>query len=117
MKIQTCLASAVVLAALASIPASAQSQDSQQQPTQAQPSQPQGGTADSSAQAQSFNGTIVKTKSGYALNDESNKSAYMLDDQTQAKKFSGKSVKVTGTLDTSTNTIHVSNIELVSNSY
>jgi len=119
MKVLNFLAFAVLLAALAGIPAFAQmSQDQQQQPTQTQPSQPQAGAADpSSQQGQAFTGTVVKTKGGYMLQDESSKSSFMLDDQAQAKKFSGKNVKVTGTLDNSTNTIHVSNIELVSNSY
>ena len=122
MKVLNCLASAALLAALAGSPVLAQmSQEPQQQPTQTQPNQPQaeqpGATNPSAQQAQAFTGTIIKTKDGYALHDESSKSAYMLDDQTQAKKFSGKNVKVTGMLDSSTNTIHISNIELVSNSY
>jgi hypothetical protein len=36
---------------------------------------------------------------------------YQLDDQTQAGKFKGKDVKVTGQLDQSSNTIKVQSIE------
>lgn len=36
---------------------------------------------------------------------------YQLDDQSQAGKFNGKDVKVTGTLDQSSNTIKVQAIE------
>jgi Protein of unknown function (DUF5818) len=39
---------------------------------------------------------------------------YQLDDQQKAKKFAGKEVKVVGSLDTSSNTIHVENIDLSS---
>lgn len=36
---------------------------------------------------------------------------YKLDNQTLPEKFAGESVKVTGTLDTKTSTIHVTSIE------
>jgi hypothetical protein len=36
---------------------------------------------------------------------------YQLDDQTQASKFKGKDVKVTGQLDQASNTIRVQSIE------
>jgi hypothetical protein len=45
------------------------------------------------------------------LKDNATKMTYSLDDQTQAKKFEGQSVKVTGTLNAQTNVIHVSLIE------
>ena len=118
MKLLHCFVSGVLLAALTGIPALAQQDPQQQPPSQSHPTQPQAepGAADSSGQ-QAFTGTIVKTKSGYTLRDEASQSAYTLDDPTQARKFVGKNVKVTGALDSSSNTIHVSNIVLVSNSY
>ncbi len=41
----------------------------------------------------------------------SKKDVYRLDDQASAEKFAGKRVKLTGTLDGKTKTIHVSKIE------
>ena len=43
--------------------------------------------------------------------DPNNKTTYKLDDQEKAKQYVGKNVKVTGTLDAATNTIHVAAIE------
>jgi Protein of unknown function (DUF5818) len=39
------------------------------------------------------------------------KDVYRLDDQAEAQKFAGQAVKVTGTLDSKTSTIHVVKIE------
>jgi hypothetical protein len=67
--------------------------------------------------SQTFMGTVGKSKgnlvlkTGYATSDPSAKTTYKLDDQDKAKPYVGKNVKVTGTLDASTNTIHVSDIE------
>ena len=66
--------------------------------------------------SQTFVGTIGQSKgtlvlkTGYATKDPNTKTTYKLDDQEKAKQFEGKNVKVTGTLDASTNTIHVSEI-------
>lgn len=122
---------ATVVAGVLSLPVWAAPQEPQQQPQdsqQPQASQPQqqgqqpgmqGDPADSSMrqQAQTFTGKIVKSKDGVVLQDESTKTAYRLDDEKQAKKYAGKSVKVTGTLDSSTNTIHVSDVQLASSAY
>ena len=90
----------------------------QQSPsTSPSPSQtmPQGsmGQAQDSQQAQTFSGKIMKSKSGYVLRDEATNSEYKLDSEDQAKQFKGKNVKVTGTLDPTSQTIHVTNIDLV----
>jgi hypothetical protein len=75
---------------------------SQNQPGQMAP-------AGQAAQAQSFAGTIAKDSSGkYVL--KSGGQSYTLDNQSEAAKFAGKSVEVTGTLDSSSNTIHVEKI-------
>lgn len=58
-----------------------------------------------------FSGTIVKDGSKLVLKDTTNKMVFQLDDQTKAKQYVGKDVKVTGSLDASTNTIHVESIE------
>lgn len=44
------------------------------------------------------------------LFNPANKRFYMLDKQAQAEPFAGEKVKVTGTLDKRTNTIHVASI-------
>lgn len=88
---------------------------SQQTPTSQQPSQTSPSTSDpaasaSSADAQrSFVGSIAKTGGKFVLHASG--VDYQLDDQTQAKKFDGKDVKVTGQLDQSSNTIRVQSIE------
>src|SRR5437763_11247613 len=52
----------------------------------------------------------VKAGGKYVLYDPAKKTAYTLDDQTKPEAFAGQKVKVTGTLDKSTNTLHVENI-------
>ena len=78
---------------------------SQSQPPTAQqePGQQKGRT---------FVGEVVKARNGqYALlTDKQKGTGFYLDDQDKAKQFEGKDVKVEGTLDVATNTIHVSNI-------
>ena len=63
-----------------------------------------------------FTGTIQKLPSGkFALvtgqTPDGKLSGHFLDDQENAKKYEGKQVKVTGTFDTDSNTIHVTNIQ------
>ncbi|MGH9727471.1 MAG: DUF5818 domain-containing protein [Candidatus Acidiferrales bacterium] len=60
---------------------------------------------------QKFQGTIVKSKNKYILQDKTSGATYQLDNQEKAKEFVGKDVKVTGTLDPTTNTIQVSDIQ------
>jgi Protein of unknown function (DUF5818) len=62
----------------------------------------------SSAQSQPFTGTVVKAGDKYVL--KTTDATYQLDDQDKAKKFDGQQVKVTGALDKSTSTIHISDI-------
>jgi hypothetical protein len=52
------------------------------------------------------------TKAGgkYVLYNAAAKKVYALDDQTKPEQFAGQKVKVTGTLDQATETIHVTNI-------
>jgi uncharacterized protein DUF5818 len=52
----------------------------------------------------------VKAGSKYVLL-ESGKTYYKLDDQKKPKAFSGQKVQVTGTMDKSTKTIHVTDIK------
>ena len=56
----------------------------------------------------------VQSGGKFVLFDSSNKTAYQLDDQTKAKEFAGQKVKVTGSADAASKTIHVQNIEAAS---
>ncbi len=47
----------------------------------------------------------------YVLYDAASKTVYELDDQNKPAEFAGKKVKVTGTLDEATKTIHVTGIK------
>jgi uncharacterized protein YdeI (BOF family) len=92
-----------------------QSQPSGQQPTADQQGaqQPSAPDQDSSGsmqttQGSSFTGTVVKAGGKYVL--KTSDMNYQLDDQQKAKKFVGQQVKVSGTLDSNTSTIHVSDI-------
>lgn len=82
-------------------PQSAQ-QGKAQQPSHQQPSK-------------TYSGTVMKLQNGqYALvigkTPKGQLAGHFLDDQTDAKKYAGKKVLVTGTLDPSSNTIHVTKI-------
>ena len=53
----------------------------------------------------------VKGGSSFVLYDASKKAVYQLDDQTKPQAFAGQKVKVTGTLDQATKTIHITDIQ------
>ena len=53
----------------------------------------------------------VKMGGKYVLFNAASKTFYGLDDQTKPEEFAGKNVKVTGTLDSATKTIHVESIK------
>ena len=71
------------------------------------PSDP--GAAQQQPTEKSFKGKIEKDGDKYML--KTARASYELDDQEKAKSFEGKDVKVTGSLDASTKTIHVTSIE------
>jgi hypothetical protein len=81
-------------------------QHAEQQPAnpQAQPQQPA---------TQTFTGTIVKDGSRYILK-VSSRNVYQLDDQEKVQRYEGKQVKIEGTLDANGNSLHITNIELLS---
>src|SRR5260370_3378308 len=56
----------------------------------------------------------VKMGGKYVLFDAAKKTVYELDDQQKPADVAGKNVKVTGTYDKATKTIHVTNIEAAS---
>jgi uncharacterized protein YdeI (BOF family) len=65
-------------------------------------------SSSSSSDAHSFVGSIVKNNGKFMLHTGG--TDYELDDQSQAAKFEGKDVKVTGSVDQPTNTIRVQSI-------
>jgi uncharacterized protein YdeI (BOF family) len=73
---------------------------------------PQAGQNDSN-ETKAFTGKIVRSGDKLVLTDATGKTTYQLDDQVKAKEFLNKNVKVKGTLDVSTGTIRVSDIEPV----
>ena len=62
------------------------------------------------ADAKVYMGTIVNTGNSYVL--KSANEEYLLDSQTKAKKYQGKDVQVTGTLDKEKKLIHVKQIKV-----
>lgn len=82
-------------------------QQSQQQPDTGRVSSKDAQTQDALA----FTGRVVKEKDKLVLNDPVTKMSYQFDDQSKAKPFIGKQVKVVGKLDMDSNTIHIERIE------
>jgi hypothetical protein len=82
----------------------------QQQPAQdaKAPAQPKQGPA-----AQTLSGTVIKLGNKYVLKT-TDKQTYELDDQDRAREYEGKQVKIVGSLDRTTNMIHITSIELIS---
>jgi hypothetical protein len=79
------------------------------QPPSQSPSADNPSSASSSTDAQyNFVGSIVKNGDKFMLH--TGDADYQLDDQSQASKFEGKDVKVTGQVDPSSNTIRVQSI-------
>ena len=109
----TVLALAIAIIALQSTvvalqdPASSPSSTQQQRDPAATPPT----TMTQASDARTFTGKIAKADGKYVLRDTASKTTYMLDDQEKAKDFEGKSVKITGMLDTQSNTIRVAAIE------
>lgn len=84
-------------------------------PSQSQPAPGAAQSAPTSAQSsKEFTGTIVKEKGAMMLKDSSANVSYKVDDDSKVKEYEGKQVKVTGTLDSSTNVIHVDSIQGIS---
>ena len=85
-------------------------QSSQTSPsTQQRPTQPDNQNAQNTAAQKTFSGKIVKSDDKLVLTASG--TTYQLDDQQKAQDFVNQSVKVTGSLDSSTGTIRVSAIE------
>jgi negative regulator of sigma E activity len=80
-------------------------QSDQPRDTQVSSDDPQ--TQDSLA----FTGSVAKEKGRMVLKDPVTKMSYQFADESKAKPFLGRQVKVIGRLDMSSNTIHIQSIE------
>lgn len=93
-------------------PTQSGSQAPEQTPS-TQPPEKSGSTTSSPAASQgarTFVGQIIMNNNSYLL--RSGDEEYKLDDQSKAKSFAGKDVKVTGDLDRQNKKIHVDSIEI-----
>jgi len=86
-----------------------------QNPTPSQPRQPGPSTNNSenpkqSSTAQAFVGTINKQGDNFLLK-VSETISYKLDNQQEVQQYEGKRVRVTGTMDSSANLVHVDKVE------
>jgi len=101
-----------VLAAMALWPAANAADSLTARPQNAASSQNQKQTqSERQAEVKTFAGTVTFSNGKYVLEDPSAKRSYYLDDEKAAKKFEGKMVVVTGTLDSASYTIRVQKIE------
>ncbi|HMG88103.1 MAG TPA: DUF5818 domain-containing protein [Terracidiphilus sp.] len=82
-------------------------QEPQNPPAQTSPDQMPNPDA---SKTTTFTGTVVKDGEQYVLRDSSG-SVYKLDDSSRAQAFEGKTVKVTGRLDSQSKMIHVDSIQ------
>jgi len=89
-----------------SLSATAQNQPAQSQTSAGQAEQQPVDTQS----ARAFEGKITKAGDKLVLQESSTQQAYQLDDQDKAKRFEGKKVKITATMDPNTNTLHVVDI-------
>jgi hypothetical protein len=62
-------------------------------------------------EAETFFGTILKSGENFVLSDPATKSRYALDNPKEASPYQGMTVKVTGTIETASNLIHVESIQ------
>ena len=62
-------------------------------------------------EAETFFGTILKNGENFVLSDSATKSRYTLDNPGKASPYEGMTVKVTGTIETASDLIHVESIQ------
>jgi len=65
-------------------------------------------------EALAFTGHVVQEQDQLVLKDPVTKMSYNLDDQSKARPYLGKQVKVIGKLEMKSNTIHIDSIEPIS---
>jgi len=97
-----------VALALNLLPGIVAAQQEQQPPaTPSQAAQPGGNPAKTTT----IFGKIIKQSGMYVLVESASKEHYSLDDQKTAKKYNGRAVYITGTVDVGSKSIHVQTIE------
>jgi len=62
-------------------------------------------------EAETFFGTILRNGDNFVLSDPATRCRYRLDNSRMASRYEGITVKVTGTIDTANNSIHVETIQ------
>jgi uncharacterized protein YdeI (BOF family) len=86
------------------------------QPSQTSPNSPSNssatsgstsGSTPSASDSQTLTGTIMKQGDKYVFQDAASGTTYDIDHQDEVKQYDGKKVKVHGTLDQATKTIHI----------
>jgi Protein of unknown function (DUF5818) len=87
--------------------------DPSARPAPQQPAQTANSPSQQQPAAQSFTGTITKTGDKFVLTVAGGVT-YQLDNQDRAKQYEGKQVTIIGNLDSTSNTLHVSSIQLIS---
>jgi uncharacterized protein DUF5818 len=94
----------------AQAPSSPASPSAKRPPDEGQkPSEGESSVPASNGKIRPFMGTVVHENGGYFL--RAGDLEYKLDDQSEARRYEGRSVKVTGSLEKQSNTIHVQKIE------
>ena len=93
---------------------SSQTPSSQTPDNSSMPQSSQTSTPSSQQSARSFEGKIQKSGDKLVLQDSASGTSYQLDDQDKAKQYEGKNVKVMGTVDSASNTLHVIDITAAS---
>ena len=68
-------------------------------------------TAHPGAEVNTFAGKITRSSGKWVLEESASKDRFVLDDQEAAKKYKGRVVVITGTIDLANKTIHVQKIE------
>lgn len=92
-----------------------QASSTQQTPSTTPSTPGQASTTGQADSARSFDGKITKSGDEYVLQDNATSTSYKLDDQSKAKEYEGKNVKVMATMDPSSNTLHVVDITSAEN--
>jgi hypothetical protein len=78
-----------------------------QRPDQPNSQPQQQSKANSPQSAKMFQGKIARADEQLVFWDPSSQTAYQVDDQSKVAPYEGKNVKIVGTVDTKTNTLHV----------
>jgi uncharacterized protein YdeI (BOF family) len=120
LSVTSMLAATALLCGVTAFAQDTTTQQPSQSPSASQPSATQtdpqaSGATGAQGQMQQatkvFTGKISKDGDRLVLKDSATNMTYQLDDQAKAKKYEGKDVKVNGSLDANSNTIHVDSIE------